>query len=105
MEIRPCGSTATRRGPAEWFTGTVMQDPIIERAADLEPAEAVAIWESGKAATLVMTGQLDSEGSAEVNVPIDVLRLRTALNVARLFDWTSESRLNAWVHGSRRRGT
>jgi quercetin dioxygenase-like cupin family protein len=28
MDIRPCGSVATRRGPAEWFTGTVWQDPI-----------------------------------------------------------------------------
>jgi quercetin dioxygenase-like cupin family protein len=30
MEIRPCGSTPSRRGPADWFTGTVWQEPIIE---------------------------------------------------------------------------
>lgn len=30
MEIRPCGSVPSRRGPAEWFTGTVWQDPVIE---------------------------------------------------------------------------
>ena len=33
MEIRPCGSTPSRRGPAEWFTGTVWQEPIIEAEA------------------------------------------------------------------------
>jgi quercetin dioxygenase-like cupin family protein len=30
MDIRRCGSTPTRRGPAESFTGTVWQDPIVE---------------------------------------------------------------------------
>lgn len=30
MDIRPCGSVPTRRGPADWFTGTVWQDPIVE---------------------------------------------------------------------------
>jgi quercetin dioxygenase-like cupin family protein len=30
MEIRRCGSAPTRRGPADSFTGTVWQDPIIE---------------------------------------------------------------------------
>jgi quercetin dioxygenase-like cupin family protein len=30
MEIRPCGSVPTRRGPADWFTGMVWQDPIVE---------------------------------------------------------------------------
>ena len=30
MEIRPCGSVPTRRGPADWFTGVVWQDPVIE---------------------------------------------------------------------------
>lgn len=33
MDIRPCGSVPTRRGPAEWFTGTVWQDPIIDAPA------------------------------------------------------------------------
>ncbi len=33
MEVRSCGSTPTRRGPAESFTGTVWQDPIIEAPA------------------------------------------------------------------------
>ena len=30
MHIKPCGSVPSRRGPANWFTGTVWQDPIIE---------------------------------------------------------------------------
>ncbi len=33
MEIKACGSVPSRRGPANWFTGTVWQDPIIEAAA------------------------------------------------------------------------
>jgi quercetin dioxygenase-like cupin family protein len=30
MDIRPCGSQASRQAPAQYFTGTVWQDPIIE---------------------------------------------------------------------------
>ncbi|MGH6784341.1 MAG: (R)-mandelonitrile lyase [Sphingomicrobium sp.] len=30
MDIYPCGSKPSRRVPAEYFTGTVWQDPIIE---------------------------------------------------------------------------
>lgn len=30
MEIYPCGSRPSRKAPAEWFTGTVWQDPIVE---------------------------------------------------------------------------
>ncbi len=30
IEIRKCGATPARRPPAEWFTGTVWQDPIVE---------------------------------------------------------------------------
>lgn len=30
MDIHPCGSAPSRRAPAEWFTGTVWQDPIVE---------------------------------------------------------------------------
>lgn len=33
MDIRPCGSAASRRAPADWFTGTVWQEPIIEADA------------------------------------------------------------------------
>jgi len=30
MDIRPCGSQPSRQAPAQYFTGTVWQDPIIE---------------------------------------------------------------------------
>ncbi|HEY2530733.1 MAG TPA: cupin domain-containing protein [Xanthobacteraceae bacterium] len=30
MDIHPCGSKPSRRGPGESFTGTVWQDPVIE---------------------------------------------------------------------------
>ena len=33
MNITSCGSIPTRRGPADSFTGTVWQDPIIEAPA------------------------------------------------------------------------
>lgn len=41
MEIRPCGTLASRRMPGDWFTGTVWQDPIIETP---EPARLRAAW-------------------------------------------------------------
>ena len=40
MDIKACGSVGARRGPAEWFTGTVWQEPIIEAQA---PARLRAI--------------------------------------------------------------
>jgi len=39
MEIHPAGSRPTRRAPAEYFTGTVWQEPIITSPA---PARAVS---------------------------------------------------------------
>ena len=33
MDVRRCGSTPTRKGPSEYFTGTVWQDPIIDAPA------------------------------------------------------------------------
>ena len=30
IEVRNCGAVATRRPSADWFTGTVWQDPIVE---------------------------------------------------------------------------
>ena len=41
MEIYPAGSRPTRRAPAENFTGTVWQDPIIEAPA---PARIRGAW-------------------------------------------------------------
>ena len=33
MDIYPCGSRPSRRGPPDSFTGTVWQDPVIEAPA------------------------------------------------------------------------
>lgn len=41
MEIRPCGTVASKRMPDVWFTGVVWQDPIIEAP---EPARVRAAW-------------------------------------------------------------
>ena len=41
MEIRPCGTTPSRRSSAEWFTGTVWQEPIVE--APPAPARVGAV--------------------------------------------------------------
>lgn len=40
MEIKPSGSRPTKRAPADYFTGTVWQDPIIEAP---EPARVRAV--------------------------------------------------------------
>jgi quercetin dioxygenase-like cupin family protein len=40
MEITPSAAQPTRRGRAEWFTGTVWQDPIVEAPA---PARIKAV--------------------------------------------------------------
>ena len=40
MDIKRAGSQASRRGPAEWFTGTVRIDPLFEVTA---PARALGI--------------------------------------------------------------
>ena len=47
MEIRPCGSTPTRRGPADWFTGTVWQDPVIEAPAPARIRANVVSFDPG----------------------------------------------------------
>ena len=41
MDIRRSGTTPSRRTPADWFTGTVWQDVIIEAP---EPARIRAVW-------------------------------------------------------------
>jgi len=39
MEIKRVGTTPSGKGPAEWFTGTVRIDPLVQAAA---PARVVA---------------------------------------------------------------
>ncbi len=47
MEIRASGSVPTRRGPADYFTGTVWQDPIIEAPAPARIRCARVAFEPG----------------------------------------------------------
>lgn len=47
MEIRPCGSVPTRRGPAEWFTGTVWQDPVNDAPAPARLRANVVSFDPG----------------------------------------------------------
>jgi quercetin dioxygenase-like cupin family protein len=47
MDIRPCGSVPTRRGPANWFSGTVWQDPIIEAEAPARLRAALVRFDPG----------------------------------------------------------
>jgi quercetin dioxygenase-like cupin family protein len=47
MDIRRCGSVPTRKGPADSFTGTVWQDPIIEAPAPARIRTARVSFEPG----------------------------------------------------------
>jgi len=47
MDIHLCGSTPSRRAPADWFTGTVWQDPIIETPAPARMRASVVRFEPG----------------------------------------------------------
>ena len=47
MDIKPCGSVPSRRGPANWFTGTVWQDPIIEAEAPARLRAVVVRFDPG----------------------------------------------------------
>jgi hypothetical protein len=40
MDINPADKNPSRRGPAEWFTGTVWQDPVVEAPAPARLARA-----------------------------------------------------------------
>ena len=47
MDIAVSGSQPTRRGPSEWFTGTVWQDPVIEAPAPARVRAARVSFEPG----------------------------------------------------------
>ncbi len=47
MDIFKCGSVATRRAPAEYFTGTVWQDPIVEAPGPARVRAARVSFEPG----------------------------------------------------------
>ena len=47
MDIHACGSRPSRRGPAESFTGTVWQEPIIEAPAPARVRAGLVRFEPG----------------------------------------------------------
>ena len=47
MDITAAGIIPTRRGPAEWFTGTVWQDPVVETPAPARVRAARVSFELG----------------------------------------------------------
>ena len=47
MKISSAASTPTRRGPADWFTGTVWQDPVIDAPAPARIRGARVSFEPG----------------------------------------------------------
>jgi quercetin dioxygenase-like cupin family protein len=47
MEIKPAGTQPSRRMPADWFTGVVWQDPIIEAAAPARLRAALVTFDPG----------------------------------------------------------
>ena len=47
MDIHPCGSVPSRRGPADSFTGVVWQDPIIEAPTPARIRSGIVRFEPG----------------------------------------------------------
>jgi len=47
MEIKRCGSQPSRKGPAEYFTGTVRMDPLIEAPEPARIRGAIVTFEPG----------------------------------------------------------
>src|SRR3982750_1044699 len=47
VDIRPCGSVPSKKMPADAFTGTVLQDPIIEAPAPARVRSARVSFEPG----------------------------------------------------------
>src|SRR5215471_16552311 len=47
MEIKRCGSQPSNKGPADWFTGTVRIDPLMQLSAPARVAGASVTFEPG----------------------------------------------------------
>lgn len=86
MRIQRAGSQASTKGPAEWFTGTVRIDPLIQPSAPARTAAAQVTFEPGARTawhthplgqTIIVTsgcGRAQCEGWAiEVILPGDVV--------------------------------
>ena len=86
MDIKVAGSAPTRRGPSEYFTGTVWQDPIIDApepariratTVSFEPGARTAWHTHPLGQTLIVTagcGWVQRDGGAKEEVhPGDVV--------------------------------
>jgi quercetin dioxygenase-like cupin family protein len=47
MEMKRCGSQASNKGPADWFTGTVRIDPLLQAPAPARVVGASVTFEPG----------------------------------------------------------
>src|SRR4051812_24223004 len=47
MEIKRCGSRPSGKGPADWFTGTIRIDPLLDAPAPARVAGASVTFEPG----------------------------------------------------------
>lgn len=47
MEIKRAGSQPSNKGPADWFTGTVRIDPLVQTSAPARVAAASVTFEPG----------------------------------------------------------
>jgi quercetin dioxygenase-like cupin family protein len=80
MEIKPCGSRPSTKGPSEYFTGTVRIDPLNEPPEPARVSMALVTFEPGARTawhthpygqTLIVTagaGWVQKEGEAKRNI-------------------------------------
>lgn len=47
MKITPCGASASKKPPADYFTGTVWQEPIVEAPEPARVRAAMVTFEPG----------------------------------------------------------
>jgi len=47
MKITPCGAAASKKPPAEYFTGTVWQEPVVEAPEPARVRAAMVTFEPG----------------------------------------------------------
>ena len=86
MEIKRAGSRPSAKGPADWFTGAVRIDPLIETDAPARVAASVVTFEPGARTawhthplgqTLIVTGGCGwvqrEDGAVEEVHPGDVI--------------------------------
>lgn len=86
MEIKKAGSQPSVKGPADWFTGSVRIDPLIETDAPARVAASVVTFEPGARTawhthplgqTLIVTGGCGwvqrEDGAVEEVHPGDVI--------------------------------